>query len=155
MVTESSIELVLKEARGHIGYKEGANNNNIFAGYAAHPNHQPWCATFIVSCFKRAGALAAIKNSASCIEIYKWGKQKKALIDYTEAQRGDLILMDFTGSGIPQHIGIASKDWDGRQIETIEGNTGDASQTNGDGVARKKRQSQYIFAVIRPLWSNS
>jgi len=146
------IEEVLREARGHIGYKEGPNNSNIFAKRVHHPNNQPWCATFVASCFNTVGAMGAIKNSSSCIEIYKWGKLKKAIVDYTEAKRGDLVLMDFTGSGIPQHIGIASKDWDGRTIETIEGNTGDASQANGDGVARKKRQPQYIFAVIRPLW---
>lgn len=151
-MSSPSAEPVLAEARSHIGYKEGKNNDNKFAAIAKHPNHQPWCATFVVACFSKAGSVKAIKNTSSCIDMYKWGKSKKALVDYTEAQRGDLILMDFTGSGIPQHIGIASKDYDGRVVETIEGNTGDASQTNGDGVARKKRQPEYIFAVIRPLW---
>jgi cell wall-associated NlpC family hydrolase len=153
----SSIDLVIAQARGNIGYQEGAKNDNKFAATAKHPNHQPWCATFLVACFIKAGSPDAIKNSASCIEIAKWGKSKKAIIDLKDAKRGDLILMDFTGSKVPQHIGIASNDYNPVQnnIETIEGNTSDSgSQANGDGVYRKVRSAQFVFAVVRPIWSN-
>lgn len=152
----SLIDAVIAQAQGNIGYTEGANNDNKFAATAKHPNHQPWCATFIVACFSKAGALASIKNTSSCIDMAKWGKTKKALVDLKDAKRGDLILMDFTGAKIPQHIGIAVKDYDPvkKSIETIEGNTSDSgSQANGDGVYRKVRQDKFIFAVVRPLWS--
>lgn len=150
----SLIDAVIAQAQGNIGYREGANNDNKFAATAKHPNHQPWCATFIVACFSKAGALDSIKNTAGCIEMAKWGKTKKALIEVKNAKRGDLILMDFTGSKVPQHIGIATKDYDPvhKSVETIEGNTGDGSQTNGDGVYRKVRQEKFIIAVVRPLW---
>jgi hypothetical protein len=150
------IDAVLSQARGNIGYSEGPKNDNKFAATAKHPNHQPWCATFLVACFTKANALDAIKNSSSVIEIAKWGKTKKTLVDLKDAKAGDLILMDFTGSKVPQHIGIAAKDYDGihHSIETIEGNTSDSgSQANGDGVFRKVRPAQFVYTVVRPLWS--
>jgi len=151
----SLIEAVIAQAQGNIGYQEGAGNDNKFAATAKHPNHQPWCATFIVACFIKAGASAAIKNTSSCIDMLKWGETQKAVAELKDAKRGDLILMNFTGSKVPQHIGIASKDFDPihKSIETIEGNTGSVSQANGDGVYRKVRQAQFIFAVVRPQWS--
>lgn len=152
----SLIDAVVSQAQGNIGYQEGPKNDNKFAATAKHPNHQPWCATFIVACFAKAGALAAIKNTSSCIEMLKWGKTKKAVVDIKDAKRGDLILMNFTGSKVPEHIGIAVSDFDPvkKTISTIEGNTSDSgSQANGDGVYRKVRSQQFIFAVIRPIWS--
>jgi hypothetical protein len=151
------IDAVVAQAQGNIGYQEGAGNDNKFAATAKHPNHQPWCATFIVACFAKAGALAAIKSTSSCIDLLKWGKTKKAIVELKDAKRGDLILMDFTGSKIPQHVGIAASDYSpvSKSISTIEGNTSDSgSQANGDGVYRKVRQDKFVFAVIRPLWSN-
>jgi len=153
----SLIDAVIAQAQGNIGYQEGANNDNKFAATAKHPNHQPWCATFIVACFSKAGALGSIKNSSSCIEIAKWAKTKKVLFDVTQAKRGDLILMNFSGSKVPEHIGIALADYDvvRNAVLTIEGNTSDSgSQANGDGVYRKIRGAKFVLAVIRPQWSN-
>ena len=151
------IDAVIAQAQGNIGYQEGAKNDNKFAATAKHPNHQPWCATFIVACFIKAAAVETIKNSSSVIEIAKWAKSKKTLVDLIDAKRGDLILMNFTGSKVPEHIGIAAADYDSlhKTILCIEGNTSDSgSQANGDGVYRKIRSSQFIVAVARPLWSN-
>ena len=150
------IQQVLSKAISHKGYKEGANNDNIFAKEAGHANHQAWCATFVVACFKEGGEAAAIPNSASCEYIEAWGVKMKRKVDTIKAKRGDLILMDFTKSGRSQHIGIAVHDYDPitHTIQTIEGNTGDVSQANGDGVYIKTRPSEFIRAVIRPNWSN-
>jgi len=151
------IDAVISQAQGNIGYQEGPGNDNKFAATAKHPNHQPWCATFIVACFTKAEALASIKNSSSCIEIAKWAKTKKTLVETKDAKRGDLILMNFSGSKIPEHIGIAIADYDSlhKAILTCEGNTSDSgSQANGDGVYRKIRGEKFIVGVVRPLWSN-
>ena len=153
----SQIDLVIAQAQGNIGYQEGAGNDNKFAATAKHPNHQPWCSTFVVACFVKANALAAIKNTSSCIEMLKWGKSKKAVIDFKNAKRGDLILMNFSGLQVPEHIGIAVADYDvvRNAVLTIEGNTSDSgSQANGDGVYRKIRGAKFVLAVIRPQWSN-
>ena len=150
------IQKVLSKAVSHKGYKEGANNDNIFAGIAGHANHQPWCATFVVACFKEGGEAAAVPDSASCEFIETWGIKMKRTRTKQVAKRGDLILMDFTKSGKSQHIGIAVHDFDLKTntIQTIEGNTGDVNQANGDGVYTKTRHADFIRAVIRPVWSN-
>ena len=76
---------VLAYAKKNVGYTEGKNNNNIFSALAGHPNNQPWCATFIVACFKVGGEAKAIKNSASCIEIEQWANAHKRAIPLDES----------------------------------------------------------------------
>jgi hypothetical protein len=155
-MSDLQVNSVITQAQGNIGYQEGPKNDNKFAATAKHPNHQPWCSTFIVACFVKAGLVDAIKNTSSCIDMLKWGKTKKAVVELKDAKRGDLILMDFTGSKVPEHIGIAVSDYSPitKSISTIEGNTSDSgSQANGDGVYRKVRQDKFVFAVVRPLWS--
>lgn len=151
------IQKVISSAVSHLGYQEGANNDNKFAAIAGHANHQPWCATFINAIFKEGGEHAAIPNSASCEFIEAWGVKGNRTRTKVTAKRGDLILMDFTKSGKSQHIGIAIHDFDPKTntIQTIEGNTGEKSQANGDGVYKKKRQLEFIRAVIRPNWSDA
>ena len=39
-----------------------------------------------------------------------------------------------------------------KTIHTIEGNTGEKSQANGEGVYLKTRSKVFIKAVIRPLY---
>ena len=151
------IQSVISKAVSHKGYKEGANNDNIFAALAGHSNHQPWCATFVVAVFKEAGEALAIPNTAYCPTIEEWGKRQKRIIPTANAKRGDLILMDFTKSGQAQHIGIATHDFDKatQTIQTIEGNTGDINQANGDGVYLKTRQLGVIRAVVRPNYKET
>ena len=151
------IQQVISSAVSHKGYKEGANNDNIFAAEAGHANHQPWCATFVVACFKEGGEAAAVPNSASCEFIESWGVKMNRTRTKQAARRGDLILFDFSKSGKAQHVGIAVHDFDPKTntIQTIEGNTGDVNQANGDGVYVKTRQLEFIRAVIRPNWSNT
>ena len=147
---------VLAYAKKNVGYVEGKNNSNIFAFTAGHPNHQPWCATFIVACFKVGQEGKAIKNSASCIEIEQWANAHKRAIPVAEAQAGDLLLFDFSRSGKSEHIGLATSSYNSKTktIRTIEGNTssGRGSQTNGDGVYNKVRGNSAIRMAIRPDW---
>jgi len=151
------IQQVISKAVSHLGYVEGANNDNIFAAEAGHANHQPWCATFVVACFKEGGEAAAVPNSASCEFIESWGVKMNRTRTKQAARRGDLILFDFSKSGKAQHVGIAVHDFDPKTntIQTIEGNTGEVNQANGDGVYVKTRQLEFIRAVIRPNWSNT
>lgn len=146
------IQQIISKAVSHLGYKEGANNDNKFAKVAGHPNQQPWCATFICAIFKEAGFGDLVVNSPACVAFEAWGVAKKLVVPLDKAKRGDLVLFDFDGKKMPQHIGIAIHDYDPvrKMIQTIEGNTGDTNQTNGDGVYKKNRQAEFVRAVIRP-----
>ena len=144
------IELALKE----VGYVEGANNLNKFAPIAGHANNRPWCNSFVSAMFIQAGIREAIPITASCAATLAWALKHKRLIQVEKAKRGDLLIFDFSKSGHSEHIGIALDNFDveRKTIHTIEGNTGESSQTNGEGVYIKTRSKAFIKAVIRPLY---
>jgi hypothetical protein len=144
----------IKLAMAEAGYVEGKNNLNKFAPVAGHANNQPWCNTFISAIFIQAGIREAIPITASCAATLAWGIKNKRIIQMEKAKRGDLLIFDFTKSGQAQHIGLAVQDFDlmTNTIKTIEGNTGEKSQANGEGVYVKTRSKDFIKAVIRPLY---
>ena len=147
---------VLNAAIAEIGYKEGANNDNKFAKIAGHANHQPWCATFVRACFIKGEEAKAIPDTAYCPYFEAWGRANNRVVPYAEAKKGDLVLFDFSRSGRSEHVGILTDDYDPTKpnlIRTIEGNTGNISQTNGDGVARKNRAVSLVRIIVRPKWS--
>ena len=151
---------VLAYAKTNIGYTEGKNNSNIFAHVAGHPNHQPWCATFIVACFKVGQEGKAIKDSASVIEIAKWAIRNAAVIEASDAEPGDVLLFDFSGHGYPEHVELATSNYNRKTktIRTIGGNTGSGrsgNQSNGDGVYQKARGYSTIHMAIRPKWGKN
>jgi hypothetical protein len=145
---------VIKLAVAEVGYVEGKKNLNKFAPVAGHANNQPWCNTFISAMFIQAGIREAIPITASCAATLAWGVKHKRLIQVEKAKRGDLLIFDFSKSGQSEHIGLAIQDYDfmTNTIKTIEGNTGEKSQANGEGVYKKTRSKDFIKAVIRPLY---
>ena len=144
------IKLALKE----VGYVEGANNLNKFAPIAGHANNRPWCNSFVSAMFIQAGIREAIPITASCAATLAWGIKNKRIIQTEKAKWGDLLIFDFTKSGQSEHIGLAVKNYNPitKTIQTIEGNTGEKSQSNGEGVYVKIRSKDFIKAVIRPLY---
>ena len=149
-----SKDKAIKLAVAEVGYVEGKNNDNKFASVAGHANNQPWCNTFISAVFIQAGLHSAIPITASCAKTLAWGIKNKRIIQTEKAKRGDLLIFDFTKSGQAQHIGLAVDDFnvEKKTIHTIEGNTGEKSQANGEGVYLKTRSKDFIKAVIRPLY---
>jgi hypothetical protein len=145
---------VIKLAKAEVGYVEGKNNFNKFARVAGHANNAPWCNTFISAIFIAAGLKNAIPITASCASTLAWGIKNDRVIPTRKAKRGDLLIFDFTKSGQAQHIGLAIKRFNRltKTIKTVEGNTGETSQANGEGVYLKTRSKDFIVAVIRPLY---
>ena len=154
MSTSLSRNKVIELALEEIGYIEGAGNDNKYAKIAGHPNKLPWCATFIYAMFKEADLAKAIPNTSSCQAIEKWAQESEVIVPIKSAKRGDLILMDFSKSGKAQHVGIAISRYkpDRKTIHTVEGNTGDKSQINGEGVYLKTRGVGVIRCVVRPRY---
>jgi hypothetical protein len=83
-----------------------------------------------------------------------WGLKHKRVIQTEKAKAGDLLIFDFSKSGQSEHIGLAIEDFNPKTktIKTIEGNTGEKSQANGEGVYTKIRSKDFIKAVIRPRY---
>jgi hypothetical protein len=150
MIKDKLIALAIDE----VGYTEGRRNDNKFADIAGHANNLPWCMTYLVAIFKAAGIGKAIPNSASVEFVERWALKNKRIRPTLKAKKGDLIVMDFNQSGKGQHIGLAihKLNIERKVIHTVEGNTGNSSETNGEGVALKTRSTTIIRCVIRPKY---
>ena len=117
---------IVDNARKHLGYHEGANNQNKWG-----PTGQPWCSYFVTSMWRDAGV--DIPKEGFSGNVYSWGEKHGTAYDQDalakQAQPGDALLFG-TGNGSPQtstHIGIVEK-VDGNKITTIEGNSNDQVQ---------------------------
>lgn len=94
-----------------------------------------------------------ICKTASCPALGDWAIANKLTVKWGSAKRGDLVMFDFNHNGTSDHIGIVTK-VTSTYIETIEGNTGSGSNTNGDGVYRRKRYKKDVNYFVRTKCPN-
>ncbi len=114
---------------------------------------------FVSWVFDQAGKAKSVaasgkKGFASCDAGLKWFAKKDKLVPIGEAQPGDIAFFQFDDDAQPDHVGIIIKNNTKlKRLVCIEGNTAaDAkgSQSNGDGVYKKKRPYSLVMAVARP-----
>lgn len=95
-----------------------------------------------------------ICRTAGCPAFGDWALRNKLTVPFSKARRGDIVLFDFNHNGTSDHIGIVTKAGNG-YIETIEGNTGNGSNTNGDGVYRRTRYKSNVNYIVRPKYTKN
>ena len=147
---------VIEFAKSQLRYQEGPNNDTPYGKWYGL-NNNPWCAMFVSYCFFKAGEIKKVaasskKGFASCDAGLKWFTKRSKLVPIGQAQPGDIAFFQFDEDAQPDHVGIVVKN-NGRYLWCIEGNTSSnakGSQSNGDGVYRKKRHYSLIMAVARP-----
>lgn len=154
VITLSPAELVLLVARACIGAGElpGKVNDSPFVRrvQAATGNKppDPWCASFEAY----AGTLALgsrwpVKKTASCPELYAWGKAEGLIVPHPAP--GDIALYWYAKYQRYAHTGLVERvDADGR-IDTIEGNTNDDGGREGWLVLEKTRTVHPQDAFLR------
>ena len=89
-----------------------------------------------------------ILRTAGCPALGDWAIKNKLTVKWGSAKRGDLALFDFNKNSQSDHIGFVTK-VTSTYIETIEGNTGSGSNTNGDGVYRRRRTKGQVNYFVR------
>lgn len=148
------VEKILKTAAAEIGYKEAKNNKTKY-GKAYGLDGQPWCVMFLWWVFSQADLSTLFyggKKIASCSAVMNYAKGCGRWIT-SGYQPGDLVIFDFTGKKTAtNHIGIVES-VSGNTLTTIEGNTSagtSGSQSNGDGVYRRKRNISLVVGAYRP-----
>lgn len=118
---------IIRLAAGEIGYREGPNNENKFGKWYGM-NNVAWCYIFCQWVFAHAGTPLPFRT-AYCPAGANWARQNGVWRPSTQCERGDLIIFDWTGTGMAAtshtHIGIVESHA-GSSIQTIEGNRGDA-----------------------------
>lgn len=148
---------VLSVARGEIGYSrynDPAAGTKYGRWYAEdHGSYYgatgvPYCAMFVSWVFAQAGATCAGIPEAYCPYIRNKARSAGAtLSDKRNAQPGDVILFDWGGDGVEDHVGIVEVNV-GSYVQTIEGNVSGA-------VARRTRAWSDVTYVVRPSWGRS
>lgn len=116
----------------------------------------PYCAMFVSYCLNWAGFEAAGLPGAYVPWILSANSDAGRLVANEEAQPGDLVMFDWQGDGVADHISIVEENHpDEGWMQTIEGNTSPSSggsQSNGGGVYRRARNYSSIIGVARPYY---
>lgn len=163
----ASAQDVLSVARGEIGYSRwadpetGTKYGRWYAGQTGEPYYGesgvPYCAMFASYVFAHAGASCAGLPAAYCPYIVRDAKAAGKAVRKYDAQPGDLVLFDWGGDGVADHVGIVEQN-NGTYLTTIEGNTSSGqsgSQSNGGGVYRRVRSFGVVCCVVRPDYGGS
>lgn len=136
---------MIAEARSHVGFHEGPNNENPFSRWQYGDTFEPWCDSFVSYCAFQAGYRFP--------DYYTFGEKGDNNVGFTHqhairqgtwrssstiARPCWLVILSF---GVPdQHIEIVLQDGGGA-IQTIGGNT-------GDSVAYRTRQRQNVVGFV-------
>lgn len=147
---------VLSVARGEIGYSRysdpeaGTKYGRWFAQQTGEAWYGstgvPYCAMFVSWVFAHAGATCAGIPSAYCPYVRRDAESAGAIVDKASAQPGDVILFDWGGDGVCDHVGIVERNR-GSYVQTIEGNVSGA-------VARRTRSCGVVNAIVRPSYGS-
>lgn len=156
-------EKVMRLAESYINTHEdplGSNNvifNTDYYGVPVYGSSYPWCCAFVWDIFRMAGASQLFYNgqrTAYCPTVHSWGRNAGLIVDYYQAKYGDIVLFDWDGDGVADHIGFCENLNPDGSMATLEGNTSDASHSNGGWVLYRTRYKANIIAVIRPQYGD-
>jgi peptidoglycan hydrolase-like protein with peptidoglycan-binding domain len=140
---------LLDIARGELGTREsGGNNNGAVLKYprAFGRGREAYCADFVSWVARRAGLSM---NNPFCPSVVNELKRNGDWKGRANPQPGDLVLFDWDGDRVADHIGLVeSVNADG-SITTIEGNT-DNPRTGEEGVWRRTRSLGTVLGFGNP-----
>lgn len=161
----SKASTVMNIAASYIGTHEdplGSNNVIFNTDYYGYPvGYAPWaawCCAFVWDIFRMAGASALFydgQKTAYCPTVASWGASSGLVINYNLAKYGDIVLFDWDGDGVADHIGFVENLNDDGSLTTIEGNTSDADHSNGGYVLRRTRYRANVLCIIHPLYDEN
>ena len=157
---------VLRVASNYVGYsrwsdeQQGTIFGRWYAAETGEPYYGesgvPYCAMFVSYVFDRAGATCPGLPGAYCPYVERDGRNAGRAVDKRSAAAGDVVLFDWGGDGVADHVGIVEQN-NGSYLTTIEGNTsnGSGSQSNGGVVARRTRSFSSVRCVLRPTYGSA
>jgi hypothetical protein len=142
-------DAALARAKTQLGTKESppdSNNNKYGQWYGV--NYQPWCAIFCTWCFE-FGASDLGKDSPSFVKGSRYAYCPYVVADARAGRYGlrttsdpipgDLVVYDWAGDTVYDHIGIFERWSGGGNFDAIEGNTSLNNNSNGGEVMRRNR----------------
>jgi peptidoglycan hydrolase-like protein with peptidoglycan-binding domain len=144
-------------ALGEVGYQEAGGNHNRYGSWYGM-DYQPWCAMFVTYCAEQVGSQSFVKGSRYSYCPYvesdaRAGRYGLSIVEPKKVARGDIVLFDWAGDGVADHIGfVTAGPGSGSSFTTVEGNTSgssNGSQSNGDGVYERTRYLSEVECFCR------
>ena len=148
---------VLAVAVKEIGTVEQSGNRQKY-GKAYGMDGVYWCMQFVWWCFQQVDKTLFMDGgkTASCGELMRWAQAHGQWVT-TDYRPGDVLIYDFPGTAYKtDHCGICES-VSGQHVTAIEGNTSNGntgSQSNGDGVYRRKRKLSLVLGAYRPKYTD-
>lgn len=124
--------------------------NTAYYGAPVSGGAYPWCCAFIWWLFDKLGLNSEFcggAKTAYCPFVVNYAKNNGAWITNGQYKPGDLLLYDWNGDGVADHIGLCVS-WNGASGQTIEGNSSDA-------VELLTRPISLIMGAYRPAYRES
>jgi peptidoglycan hydrolase-like protein with peptidoglycan-binding domain len=143
---------LLKLAKSQVGETEHPANSNWSKFSHWYGMQGPWCAMFVtwlgVACgiksFKRGSRYAYVPALLADAQ-----QSRNGLYVVHSPLPGDLILFDWDGDGVADHIGVVER-WANFERRTVEGNTDLGDNSNGGKVQeRADRFPSEAIAFVR------
>lgn len=157
-LTDRTLARVLDVAELQLDYVEHpAGSNRTKYGRFMGLDGQPWCLSFVVFCFHKAG-FNLYKGTGSCTAfVNQYRKVSPSQIVTKDYKPGDIVFFDFSGNKRKtEHVGIVKAvSATGKTIITIEGNTGTGDNTNGGAVMERSRSVQLVTCAVRPKYPDA
>ena len=151
---EAALGIALK----YEGVKENPPNSNRVMFSEWYGMIGPWCAMYVTYCFTKAGAKHFDKSKARwayCPFILADARAQRhglTIVPQDKVRPGDIVLFDWGGDGIPDHIGIMMSTVNkAGGFTSIEGNTSLTDNSNGGEVMIRGRSTKSVRAFIR-VW---
>lgn len=149
---------ILAVAKKEIGTVEQPGNKQKY-GKAYGMDGVYWCVQFVWWCFQQVDKFLFYGGgkTASCGELMRWA-QKQGRWVTKDYQAGDVLIYNLPNTNCKtDHAGICEI-VSGQYVIAIEGNTSNGnagSQSNGDGVYRRKRKLSLVVGAYRPEYEES
>ena len=155
---------VLDIARKEIGYdrfkdpERGTKYGRWYAKLTGDSyygdNGVPYCAMYVSWVFAQAGQSCPGLPGAYCPWIVTAGKKAGQTVSTKNAKAGDVVLFDWGGDGVSDHVGIVESN-NGSYLTCIEGNTSSGNDSNGGKVQRRTRAYSTVICIIRPKYNQT
>jgi cell wall-associated NlpC family hydrolase len=134
---------IVSMAESQIGTLENGDSNS--GPCIKYPNYfgrgaEWWCADFASWVYTHAGDKF---NDPYCPSIVNHLKAEGKWKGRANPQPGDMVLFDWNGDGVSDHVGIVKRVNGDGSVQTIEGNT-----TNGNGVSGVWEKTRYMGTIL-------
>lgn len=136
-------DALLEVARRNLGQTETppGSNRNPYAKVAGHLDGQPWCATFLVACARRAGVKL---ESESAYTPHMADGFRRAGRYGSRPAVGAVAFLRWPSLGRIAHVGVVEAVHADGSVTLIEGNTDARGGRTGGRVMRQRRRANLV-----------